>query len=91
MRTTRATRLAPIQRLVQIVEEVARWIGERFGIEPKQEVTHVKQAEAPKLIAAVRRPRTLAEVVARYNARRPRPDISIKPPSDTGHSRGMGV
>ena len=50
MRTTRVTRLAPVQRLVQIVEEVARWIGERFGIEAKQEVTQVKQAEAPKQI-----------------------------------------
>lgn len=92
MRVTRFTRLAPVQRLVQVVEEVARWIGERFGIEAKQEVVQVKQAEAPKQVETVRRPRTVREVIEqRKAARSHRPGIVIKPPSDTGRSRGIGV
>ena len=92
MRVTRLTRLAPVQRLVQVVEEVARWIGERFGIEAKQEVVQPKQVEAPKQVETVRRPRTVREVIEqRKAARRHRPGIVIKPPSDTGHSRGIGV
>jgi hypothetical protein len=91
MRVTRITRLAPVQRLVQVVEDVARWIGERFGIETKQEIVQVKQAQAPKHLEAVRPPRTVREALEQSNASRRRPAIVIKPPSDTGRSRGIGV
>ena len=84
--------MAPVQRLVQVVEEVARWIGERFGVESKQEVTQVKQAEGPKQVETVHRPRTVRELIKqRKAARSRRPGIVIKPPSDTGRSRGIGV
>ena len=39
MRPTRFTRLPPVQRLAQMVEEIARWLGERFGFEPKETAT----------------------------------------------------
>ena len=57
MRPTRFTRLSPVQRLAQVVEEIARWLGEVF--QPGQMLAHghkdeavvekVEQAEAVKL------------------------------------------
>jgi conjugative relaxase-like TrwC/TraI family protein len=38
-RVFRATRLSPVQRIGQIMEDVRRWIGERVGMEQKQTVT----------------------------------------------------
>lgn len=38
-RPTRFTRLPAIQRLMQMVEEVNRWLGQRIAVEPKQTAT----------------------------------------------------
>jgi len=52
-RVFRATRLSPVQRIAQVVEEVRRWISERVGVEQKEAVTGkvektktIKQAES---------------------------------------------
>lgn len=88
MRQTRATRLTPVQRLVQVVEELARWLGDKLGIEglapevvaaniEKQALTHTE---------TVKPPRTVREALEQKRAAR----HAIKPRPD-GRSRGLGV
>ncbi len=54
-RVFRATRLSPVQRLAQVVEDVQRWLRERSVVEQKEIVTEklpqtesIKQAESIK-------------------------------------------
>ena len=97
MRVTRATRLTPVQRLVQVVEEIARWLGDKFGIEGLAHKSKVvaekpqKLTEQPAHTETVKPPRTVREALEQRNRGRRRSAIVIKPSSDTGHSRGMGV
>ena len=58
-RATRFTRLAPVQRIAQVIEELRRWFGERLGVEqteaakPEQKIAEtVTQAE--KIAPAVK-------------------------------------
>jgi hypothetical protein len=44
MRPMRFTRLSPVQRLAQVVEEIARWLGEVF--QPGQMLAHGHKDEA---------------------------------------------
>jgi len=104
MRPTRFTRLPPVQRLAQMVEEIARWLGERFGLEPKETATEkvesaqtiqqtekIEQAEAVKPAVTIKPASTVMET-QKLAARR-KLGRGITPPGDTGqsHSRGIGV
>jgi hypothetical protein len=104
MRPTRFTRLPPVQRLAQMVEEIARWLGERFGLEPKETATEkvesaqtiqqtekIEQAEAVKPAVTIKPASTVRET-QKLAARR-KLGRGITPPGDTGqsHSRGIGV
>lgn len=42
-RLTRLTRLAPVQRIALVVEDVRRWLGERLGIEQAESVKQVEK------------------------------------------------
>jgi conjugative relaxase-like TrwC/TraI family protein len=67
-RVFRATRLSPVQRLAQVVEDVHRWLREESDVEQKETVTSkfeqtesiqqaesIKQAESVKLAESVKR------------------------------------
>jgi hypothetical protein len=96
MRVTRATRLTPVQRLVQVVEELARWLGDKLGIEGRthsqqaevvaEKVEQTQYAETAKQIETVKPPRTVREALQQKEAAR----RAIKP-RPGGHSRGVGV
>src|SRR6266498_746168 len=58
VRQHRTTRLSPVQRLVQVAEQVRRWMGEHF--EPKKVVTEkvsekIEQTESVKQVEKARR------------------------------------
>ena len=60
VRQHRTTRLSPVQRLTQVAEQVRRWMGEHFGLEPKEVVTEkvtekAAQTESVRQTEKVRR------------------------------------
>ncbi len=106
MRPTRFTRLPPVQRLAQMVEEIARWLGERFGLEPKETATEkvesaqtiqqtekIEQAEAVKPAVTIKPAPTVGETLQQKLAARRKLGRGVTPPGDTGQSpsRGIGV
>jgi conjugative relaxase-like TrwC/TraI family protein len=97
-RPTRFTRLSPVQRLAQVVEEIARWLGERFSVEPKETVAKkiepaetVKQTEKTEPAETVKPARTVRETRLQSETARRKLGRGINPPGETGHSRGIGV
>jgi hypothetical protein len=101
VRPMRFTRLSPVQRLAQVVEEIALWLGEIFrpgqvlahGHKDEAVVEKAEQAEAVKPDDNVKPALTVRETrLQRENARR-KLGRGITPPGDTGHShsRGIGV
>ena len=106
MRPTRLTRLSPVQRLAQVVEEIARWLGERFSIEPKETAAEkvepaetvkqtgkIQSAEAVKPTETAKPSLTVGETRLQREAARRKLGRGITPPGDAGHShsRGIGV
>ena len=91
MRHTRSTRFTPVQRLVQVVEDVARWIGDKLGIKgltqkPEVVAEKVEQVtEQPTLTETVKPPRTVRQALEQKRKLRPG---SAWP---GGRSRGIGV
>jgi hypothetical protein len=71
IRTTRPTRMAPAQRLAQIVADTRRWVNERLGLGQKDAVAEkIEQAEktSPDLKETPeQRPRRLFREQARQN------------------------
>jgi hypothetical protein len=103
-RVFRATRLSPVQRLAQVVEDVHRWLRERSDVEQKETVTSkfeqtesIKQAESVKLTESVKRTsglkrsRTVKEPLKQEQTAHPKLRRGITPPGSIGHSRGIGV
>ncbi len=103
-RVFRATRLSPVQRLAQVVEDVQRWIRERSVIEQQETVTtkfeqtevikqaeSIKQADSVKRTSGLKRSRTVKEALQQEQSARPKLRRGITPSGDTGHSRGIGV
>ncbi len=98
-RPTRFTRLSPVQRLAQIVEEISRWLGEVFqpgqmlahGHKDEAAVEKVEQAEAVKPTETVKPALTVREVRPQREAVRRKPGRSITPPGDTGHSHSHSI
>lgn len=92
MRVTRATRISPVQRLVQVVEELARWLGDKLGIEGRTHQAEVvaekteKVTEQPTQTETVKPPRTVREALEQKRAAR-----QIIKPQPGGRSRGIGV
>ena len=63
-RMQRVTRLAPVQRIAQVVEDVRRWLGEVLNIEQKESVTKkIGQAEAAKPAESVKPARMVKEAL----------------------------
>ncbi len=98
VREMRVTRLSPVQRLANFVENVRRQLDEWFGIEAKETVTKraeqtesVKQMEALKPSEMVKAPRPVNEAIQQREAARRKLSLGVLPRRDTGHSRGMGV
>jgi len=99
MRPTRLTRLSPVQRLAQVVEEIARWLGEAFrpgqvfahGHKDEAVVEKVEQAEAVKPIETVKPALTIREARLQREAARRKLGRGITSPGDTGHSRSHGI
>ena len=98
-RPTRFTRLSPVQRLAQIVEEISRWLGEVFqpgqmlahGHKDEAAVEKVEQAEAVKPTETVKPALTVREVRPQREAVRRKLGRSITPPGDTGHSHSHSI
>jgi conjugative relaxase-like TrwC/TraI family protein len=98
-RPTRFTRLSPVQRLAQVVEEIARWLGEVFrpgqvfahGHKDEAVVEKVEQAEAVKPTETVKPALTVRETRLQREAVRRKLGRSITPPGDTGHSHSHGI
>ena len=105
MRRTRATRfshLAPVKRLAQIAEIVRRWLAEALRSDRQTEavVEKVGQAEVIKKTESMKpeekivetvKPVTVGEALQQKEVARRKPDHGIKPPGNTGHSRGIGI
>jgi conjugative relaxase-like TrwC/TraI family protein len=99
MRVTRATRLSPVQRMANLVEEVRRRLGE--VLRPSQETEaltikierteSIKQAEVVKPTQKIKRSRTVKEALQPKQSMRHKLSWGISPSRDTGHSRGIGV
>jgi ATP-dependent exoDNAse (exonuclease V) alpha subunit len=98
-RPMRFTRLSPVQRLAQVVEEIARWLGEVFahGHQTKAATETIGQTETVKQIKkiqpaeTVKPARTVRETRLQGESARRKLGRDINPPGDTGHSRGIGV
>ncbi|MGO9526716.1 MAG: MobF family relaxase [Verrucomicrobiia bacterium] len=103
-RVFRATRLSPVQRLAQVVEDVHRWLGERTVVEQKEVVAEklpqtesikptesIKQAESVKRTSGLKRSRTVKEPLQQEQSTRRKLRRGITPPGSIGHSRGIGV
>jgi conjugative relaxase-like TrwC/TraI family protein len=103
-RPTRFTRLSPVQRLAQVVEEITRWLGERFGLEPKEtavekaepaeavkQTEKIEQAESLKPAETVKPAPTVREARLQREATRRKPGRSITPPGDAGHSHSHSI
>jgi hypothetical protein len=104
MRPTRFTRLSPVQRLAQVVEEIARWLGERFSIEPKEtaaekvepaetvkQTEKIQPAEAVKPTETAKPSLTVRETRLQREAARRKLGRGITPPGDAGHSHSHGI
>jgi conjugative relaxase-like TrwC/TraI family protein len=97
-RVFRATRLSPVQRLAQVVEDVHRWLRERSGVEQNEvlaeklpQTESIKQPETVTPTQRIKRSRTVKEALQEKPAARRKLGWGITPPGDTGHSRGVGV
>jgi hypothetical protein len=97
-RPTRFTRLSPVQRLAQVVEEITRWLGERFGLEPKETaVEKVELAEAVKPTEAVKPDDSVKPVLPVREVRPQREAVrrklgrGITSPGDAGHSHSHSI
>ena len=103
-RPARFTRLSPVQRLAQVVEEITRWLGERFGLEPKEtavekaepaeavkQTEKIEQAESLKPAETVKPAPTVREARLQREATRRKPGRSITPPGDAGHSHSHSI
>jgi conjugative relaxase-like TrwC/TraI family protein len=98
-RTARSTRLSPVQRMANLVEEVRRRLGEvlRPGqqtealTEKIEQTESIKQAEVVKPTQKLKRSRTVKEAVQPKQSMRHKQSWSISPSRDTGHSRGIRV
>jgi len=97
-RVSRRTRLSPVQRLTQTVEDVRRWLTERFGVEQKETVTDtvqqaesIKPAESVKPTKTIKRSRTVKEVLQQEQSVRRKLSRGIRPPRDTGHSHDIHI
>ena len=97
-RVMRHTRLAPVQRIAQVIEDVRRWLGEVLS--PGQQtdaVAQIEPADSSKQSETVKPMQTVKQAETVKEALQPRQSIcrklrrGITPPGDTGHSRGMGV
>ena len=85
VRQHRTTRLSPVQRLVQVAEQVRRWMGEHF--EPKEVVTEkvTEKAAQTESVKQVEKPRrSLREEV------RQRIEQHRQQRQQPRHSRGIG-
>jgi hypothetical protein len=101
VRPMRFTRLSPVQRLAQVVEEIAHWLGEMFrpgqvfarGHKDETIIEKVEQTEAVKPTETVKPALTVREARLQREAARRKLGRGITPPGDTGHShsRGIGV
>ena len=97
-RVFRATRLSPVQRLAKSVEDVHRWLHERFAVEQKEVVAEkiqhtesIKQPETVTPTQKIKRSRAVKEALQEKPAARRKLGWGITPSGDTGHSRGIGV
>ena len=97
-RVFRATRLSPVQRLAQVVEDVHHWLRERSVVEQKEvlaeklpQTESIKQPVTVRTTQKIKRSRTVKEALQEKPAARRKLGWGITPSGDTGHSRGIGV
>jgi hypothetical protein len=103
MRPTRAerfTRLATVQRLAQVIDDVRRWLSEVLAHARQTETAteKVERAEAVKQTGAMKpdagivgtvKPLTVREALQQRDAARRKMDRGIKPPGNASRSRGI--
>lgn len=101
-RLMRHTRLSPVHRISNFLEDVRRWFGDVF--QPSQQtkpvVEQTEQAEAVKptesmtpeeRIIEVTKPLTVREALKQRNAARRKHTQNIPPPEAPKRSRGIGI
>jgi hypothetical protein len=100
IRPMRHTRLPPVQRITNLVEDARRWFGDVFrageqieaGTEKVEHAEAIKPTESVKpeeKIVEATKPLTVGE--AQKQTVRPKSALNIKPPDDTKRSRGVGI
>ena len=87
-RATRLTRLAPVQRLAQVVEDVRRWLGEVLADGHREAATE-KVVEAVKQTEPVKQAEKVAPDVKETPGQRLRREIAQQP--QQRRSGGMRV
>ncbi len=98
-RTRRPTRLSPVQRIAQVVEDIRRRLGEvlwpgqqtKAVAEKAEQAESIKQAESVKPTQTIKPKRTVKEALQERRSIRREWGQSISPPRDTGHSHGIRV
>ena len=97
-RVFRVTRLSPVQRFAQVVEDVHRWLRERSVVEQKEVVAEklpqtesIKQPVTVRPTQKLKRSHKVKEALQEKPAARRKLSWGITPPGDIGHSRGIGV
>jgi hypothetical protein len=79
----RVTRLSPLQKLAQVVEQMRRWLG----LERTETVAH-EQAAKVEAIAAMKPAETNSPVTKETPRVRPKIKLNVPPPR---RSRGIGI
>jgi conjugative relaxase-like TrwC/TraI family protein len=98
-RITRGTRLSPVQRKGNLVEEVRRRLSEVLGSGQQTEVVtekieqseSIKQTKFVKPTKAIKRSRTVKKALQEEQSFRRKLGRGITPSRDGGHSHGIGV
>ena len=97
LRPMRPTRLSPVHRIANLVEDVRRWFGDVFrvgeqieaGAEKPEPVKLAELVKPDENIAPATKPLTVRE--AQEQTTRRKPAYDLKPPRDTKHLRGIGI
>ncbi len=101
IRPMRPTRLSPVQRITNLIEDARRWFGDvvrageqiEAGTEKVEHAGAIKPTESVKpeeKIVEATKPLTVREALQQEQARR-KIALNIKPPDEASRSRGVGI
>jgi hypothetical protein len=100
LRPMRHTRLSPVHRIANFVEDARRWFGDVFraGQQIEAAAEKAERSEAAKPTESVKPEEKMSESTkspavgeAQKQTVRPKSAPNLKPSSDTKRSRGVGI